>query len=87
MGMFDKLKDLKKLKDLDSSLAKERMESEVNGVKVVVNGKAEVVEIVLNSELGKEQLEKAVKDCVNDACGKAKMIMAKKAAEVSGFNF
>lgn len=87
MGMFDKLKDLKKLKDLDSSLAKERMESEVNGVKVIVNGKAEVVEITLNSELGKEQLEKAVKDCVNDACGKAKMVMARKAAEVSGFNF
>jgi DNA-binding protein YbaB len=87
MGMFDKLKDLKKLKDLDSSLSRERMESEIDGVKVIVNGKAEIVEITLNMELGKEKLEKATKDCINDACGKAKMVMARKAAEVSGMNF
>jgi DNA-binding protein YbaB len=87
MGMFDKLKDLKKLKDLDSSLAKERMDSEIDGVKVIVNGKAEIVEITLNLDMDKEKLEKVVKDCVNDACGKAKMVMARKAAEVSGLNF
>lgn len=87
MGMFDKLKDLKKLKDLDSSLAKERMESELNGIKVVVNGKAEIVEITLNMDLDKEKMEKSVKDCVNDACGKAKMVMARRAAEMSGLNF
>ncbi|MFA5080706.1 MAG: YbaB/EbfC family nucleoid-associated protein [Candidatus Paceibacterota bacterium] len=87
MGMFDKLKDMKRLKDLDSNLAKERMESEINGVKVVVNGKAEVISITLSDTLDKEAQEKTVKDCVNDACGKAKMIMAKKAAEISGFNF
>ena len=87
MGMFDKLKDLKRLKDLDGALAKERMESEISGVKVVVNGKAEIVSISLSDTLSKEDQEKAVKDCVNDACGKAKMIMAKKAAEISGLNF
>ncbi|MCK9578308.1 YbaB/EbfC family nucleoid-associated protein [bacterium] len=87
MGMFDKLKDLKRLKDLDGALGKERMESEINGVKVTVNGKAEVISITLNDTLSKEDQEKAVKDCVNDACGKAKMIMAKKAAEISGLNF
>ena len=59
MGMFDKLKDLKKLKDLDSSLAKERMESELNGIKVIVNGKAEIVEITLNMDLDKGKMEAA----------------------------
>ncbi len=87
MGMFDKLKDMKKLKDLDSSLAKERMESEINGVKVIMNGKSEIIEITLNLDLDKEKLEKTVKDCVNDASGKAKMVMARKAAEISGLNF
>jgi len=85
--MFDKLKDLKKLKDLESSLGNERVEKENHGIKVVVNGRAEIISIALNSELSKEDQEKHLKDCINDASRDAKMIMAKKAAEITGFGF
>lgn len=85
--MFDKLKDLKKLKDLESSLGDERVEKEKNGIIVVVNGRAEIVSISLNPELDKENQEKYLKDCINEASRDAKMIMAKKAAEITGFGF
>jgi DNA-binding protein YbaB len=85
--MFDKLKDLKKLKDLESSLGDERVEKENHGIKVLVNGRAEVLNITLNSELSKEDQEKYLKDSINDASRDAKMIMAKKAAQITGFGF
>ena len=83
--MFDKLKDLKKLKDLESALGNERVEKEKNGIKVVVNGRAEIMSISLNADLSKEDQEKYLKDCINDAARDAKMIMARKAAEITGF--
>ncbi|MFA5730210.1 MAG: YbaB/EbfC family nucleoid-associated protein [Candidatus Paceibacterota bacterium] len=85
--MFDKLKDLKKLKDLESSLGKERVEKEKNGIRVVVNGRAEIESISLNAELSKEDQERYLKECINEASRDAKMIMAKKAAEITGFGF
>lgn len=85
--MFDKLKDLKKLKDLESSLGKEMIEKEKNGIKVVINGKTEIISISLNPDLNKEDQERYLKDCINDASRDAKMIMAKKAAEITGFGF
>jgi DNA-binding protein YbaB len=85
--MFDKLKDLKKLKDLESSLGKERVEKEKNGIRVVVNGRAEIESISLNAELSKEDQERYLKDCINEVSRDAKMIMAKKAAEITGFGF
>jgi DNA-binding protein YbaB len=83
--MFDKLKDLKKLKDLENSLGKEMIEKEKNGVRVVVNGKSEIESISLNPELDKEEQEQSLKDCINDASREAKMLMARKASEITGF--
>jgi DNA-binding protein YbaB len=83
--MFDKLKDLKKLKDLESSLGKEILEKERDGVKVVVNGKSEIISITINPELGKEKQEQVLKEVANDVMRDAKMLMAKKAAEITGF--
>jgi len=85
--MFDKLKDLKKLKDLESALGNERVEKENHGIKVIINGKAEIMSISLNADLSKEDQEKYLKDCINDAARDAKMIMAKKAAQITGFGF
>ncbi|MDK2949130.1 MAG: hypothetical protein PWQ56_295 [Patescibacteria group bacterium] len=83
--MFDKLKDVKKLKDLENSLGKEMIEKEKNGVRVIVNGKSEIESISLNPELDKEKQEQSLKDCINDASREAKMLMARKASEITGF--
>jgi DNA-binding protein YbaB len=83
--MFDQLKQLKQLKDIQDQMKKERAEAEKNGVRVTMNGKMEIEEISLNPELGIEQQEKAVKDCVNDATHKVQMNLAKKMSQMGNF--
>ena len=85
--MFDKLKDLKKLKDLESSLGREVLEKERDGIKVTVNGRAEILSISLNADLSKERQEEVLKEVINDVSKDAKMLMGKKAAEITGFGF
>lgn len=85
--MFDKLRDLKKLKDLESSLGKETIEKEREGIKVIVNGRAEIVSISLNGEMTKDKQEQILKDIINDASREAKMLMARKASEITDFGF
>jgi len=84
MGMFDKLKDLKKLKDLDSELSKEVFEAEKEGVKISMNGRSEIISICLNYDLPKEKQETILKDVLNEAGNKSKMAMAQKAAQITG---
>ena len=83
--MFDKLQQLQKINELKNSLAHERAEQEIQGVKVVVNGKMEIEEIQLNSELSAEDQAKILKDCINQAMSKVQMIAAQKMSEMGGF--
>jgi DNA-binding protein YbaB len=50
--MFDKLQQLQKINELKNSLAQEKAEQEIQGIKVVVNGKMEIEDIHLNPDLG-----------------------------------
>lgn len=83
--MFEKLKDLKKMKDLENALGKEVLEKEREGIKVAVNGRAEIISITLNPSLIKERQEQILKDLINDVSRDAKMLMAKRAMEITGF--
>lgn len=83
--MFDKLKDLKKMKDLESALGVEVLEKEKEGVKVTMNGRAEIISISINTTLDKERQEQVLKDLINDVSRDAKMLMARKAMEITGF--
>ena len=65
--MFDQLKQLAQLKKIKDSLEKERREVEREGIRVVVNGKMEIEEIVLNPQLDIEKQGKIVKECINEA--------------------
>ncbi len=76
--MFDNLKKLQQLKAIKNSLEKEKIVTENQGTKVIMNGKMEIEEIQLNSELNKEEQEKVLKDCINEAMKKIQMIMAQK---------
>jgi len=84
--MFDQLKQLKQLKEIQDQLKKERVEVEKNGVKAVVNGKMEIEEIVLNPDFGIERQEKAVKDCVNEAVRKVQTNLAQKMSQMGNLN-
>ena len=83
--MFDKLKQLKQLKDLQDSLSREKEEYESCGVKVIVNGKMEIEEIKINSDLKKEDLEREIKDCVNEAVKRVQIKAAQKMSQMGGF--
>jgi DNA-binding protein YbaB len=63
---------------VQDALLQEKFEIEREGIKVVINGKMEVEEIRLNPELNKEEQEKIVKDCINEAMRKIQMSAAKK---------
>jgi len=76
--MFDKLKQLKDLKAMQSQLEKEEVDFEKNGVRVVIDGKMQIKEITLNEELNKEEQEETIKDCINEAMKKMQMIAAQK---------
>ena len=80
--MFDKLKKLKEIKELKEKLAREKIEIEEKGIKVVLNGKMEIEEIVLNQELPKEEQEKILRNCLNKG---VKEIQLKIAQSISFF--
>jgi len=73
--MFDKLKQLKELQD---SLKDELVETENNGVRVVINGKMEVQKIILNESLSTDEQALAVKKAINDGFMKIQLLVAKK---------
>lgn len=84
--MFDKLKKLKQLKDLQSQLGKEKMDVEKGGIKVTINGKMEIEHISLNPELEQDKQEKILRDCINDAVRKIQLKVAQKMSQMPGFN-
>jgi len=82
--MLDKLKQVKKLKELQSSLSQEKVESEKEGIKVVINGKMEVEEIKLNSDLSTQEQEEILKECLTEAFKKIQMLVAQKMSQMPG---
>ena len=76
--MFDKLQQLKQLKDLQSEIKQERFNVEKQGTKIVMNGTLEIEEIHLNPELNQEQQEKAIQDALNELIKKVQMSMAQR---------
>jgi DNA-binding protein YbaB len=61
--MFDFFKNFKELTKLVSS---ESVVIEKNGIKVKINGKFEVEELVLNPALEIEKQQKILKECINE---------------------
>lgn len=78
---------MNKLREIQESLKKERLEYEKHGIKVVVNGKLEVEDIKLNHELSPADQEKHLKECLNEAMKKIQMNVAQKMAASGGLGF
>lgn len=76
--MFDNLKQLGKLKELQDALAREKKEVEKEGTRVIVNGKMEVEEITLNPRLETKKQEEVLKRCINEAVNQIRQEAAKK---------
>jgi len=80
--MFDKLKQLKQMQEI---LGKEEVEEEVNGVKIMINGKMEILKVSLNPELSQSDQEESLKKCFNSALHKIQLGLASKMSQLKGF--
>jgi DNA-binding protein YbaB len=76
--MFEKLKQIGKLKEIQKSLEEEKVEIKNNGTRLVINGNLKVIEVSLNPELEKEEQEKVLAECFNEGMDKVKSFMAQK---------
>ena len=76
--MFDQLKQLKAIKDMQDALAKEVVTVEKEGVKIVMNGKMEIKELRLNPDHDVAKQEELVKKCFEDALKQVQTAAAKK---------
>jgi len=83
--MFDKLSKLKQLKDMQSALAQEKVKKEEKGIEVIINGKMEIEEVVLNQELEQSEQEEILKKLINNAFKEIQAIAAQKMAGMNIF--
>ncbi len=82
--MFDKIKQLKKIKELQDSLKDEKAVAERNGMRVIANGKFEIEEIKTNLELNQEEMERILMELINEAMRKVQMAAAQKMSQMGG---
>jgi DNA-binding protein YbaB len=83
--MFEQLKQLKKIQEIQAALKDEKVTYEKQGIKVVINGKLEVEEVKLNPVLSLPDQEKALKEAFNEAMGKVQVAVARKMQSMGGF--
>ena len=80
--MFDKIKQLAKMKTLQKSIENEEFVSEKEGIKVIIDGSFMVKSISLNSDIDKDKQENILKECLNDAFKKARVVVAQKFSQI-----
>jgi len=83
--MFEQLKQLKKIQEIQNALKDEKIEYEKNGIKIKINGKLEVESIELDHSAPAADQEKLLKDAFNDAMKQVQMVVAKKMQAMGGF--
>ena len=76
--MFEKLQQLKQLRDLQQKIKQEKYDIEKNGVKLIMNGGLEIEEIRLNPELSQERQEQTLREAHNELIKKVQMAMAQQ---------
>jgi DNA-binding protein YbaB len=84
MGLFDQIKQLKQMKDLQDKISKEKETIEKEGIKVTVNGKMEIEEIILNPSLDLNTQQRFVKEAINEAMHKVQMTAAQQLMQMRG---
>lgn len=88
--MFDNVKNLYKLqkqaKQIKAQLKNTHIEAEIDGVKVIINGEQEVIEVFISDEAlaDKKKLQELLAKCFNKAIKKSQEIGAQLMKEVMG---
>jgi nucleoid-associated protein EbfC len=86
--MFNKLKQYKDLrsqaKTLQNMMSQQSVTLEKNGVNITINGNFEITSLKILEERNKEQLERNITDCVNEAIKKVQRVVAEKMQGMEG---
>jgi len=86
--MFEKLKQLKdlrnKAKSIQGALSEEKITGDRHGIKISMDGNMNVSAVVLEKEMTKEELEKKLPDVINETIKKAQRVMAEKMRSMGG---
>ena len=78
--MFDKLKQINQLRQIQAAIKQERVEVEKQGVRVTMRGDFDVESLTLNPDLDTLTQSKVVMQCMNEAKQKIQTILAKNFA-------
>ncbi len=78
--MFDKLKQLNQLRQIQKTLEAEALTHEKNNIRVTIDGKMTIKELVLDTTKSGPEQERSVKECINEAMQKMQQAMAQKMA-------
>ncbi len=76
--MFDNIKKMYELKKMQDEFKKEVMTVEKNGTSITMNGNFEVTDIALNTALGADEQQNALKQALNEAREKIQKKLAEK---------
>ena len=82
--MFDQLKKIQELKNLQDSFKKEQETIQKKGISVTVNGTMEIEKITLNPTLDQADEENTLRECINEAMKNIQKRLAKSMMK-SGF--
>ncbi len=85
--MFDKIKQLKKAREIQNSLKDKEVRVERNDFLIIIDGQLRIKEIKLNSQVEKEKQEEVLKSLLNEAMEKAQMMVAKEISQMGGMGF
>ena len=83
--MFDKIKQLKKARDIQSALKEEEVTVEKEGTLISMDATLKIKKIKINPELEKEKQEAVLIDCINEAMLKVQTIAVKEMSKLGGF--
>lgn len=84
--MFENIKKLQELKKMQETFKQEKVTVEKMGVVVTINGNFEVEEIKLSANLGLDEQQNILKQCLNEAREKIQKTLAQKMMS-SGIKF
>jgi len=84
--MFENIKKLQELKKMQETFKQEKVTVEKRGVVVTINGNFEVEEIKLSANVGLDEQQNILKQCLNEAREKIQKTLAQKMMS-SGIKF
>lgn len=88
MVSFSQAKDLYRLqrdaKRVKKELKNIHVEAESQGVKVIVSGEQEIVDIIIAPEVPRERIADLLKDALNRAMKKAQLVSAERMKDIMG---